>query len=257
MSQVDNLLSSLTEEEIAALYADASNEPHIVIGSDRYISVPDRLKRIAVQHDHNIETVVFDCPRYWDGHDMSLMKVYINYMRSDGSLGAYIADSVIVDENDDTIMHFMWTISGYVTEVKGTITFLVCIKTVDTEGNPVQHWNSELNREMYVSEGLECGSELYPDVITQILVVADRANNIAAALEEHLANNDFTLGLPIVTEEDDGKILRVSNGEWTADPLEVYEGDTLDGYIIVSPSGTQYKLVVSDDGALSAEAVTE
>ena len=39
-------------------------EPHIVIDDDRYIAVPKKLRRLAVQHDHNVETVTFDCPRY-------------------------------------------------------------------------------------------------------------------------------------------------------------------------------------------------
>ena len=47
------------------------SEPHIVIDSHRAITVPEQLKRIAVQFDHNFETVTFDCPRYWDGHDLS------------------------------------------------------------------------------------------------------------------------------------------------------------------------------------------
>lgn len=46
--------------------ASGVDEAHIVINSDRSVSVPDELKNIAVQYDHNIETVTFDCPRYWD-----------------------------------------------------------------------------------------------------------------------------------------------------------------------------------------------
>ena len=71
MSLAESLLNSIDE---------TTTEGHIVIGNDRYITVPDELKRLAVQYDHNIETVTFDCPRYWDGLDMSAMAVYINYM---------------------------------------------------------------------------------------------------------------------------------------------------------------------------------
>ena len=56
------------------------SEEHIIIGRDRYITVPEGLKRIAVQYDHNVETVTFDCPRYWDEHDLSTMNIYINYI---------------------------------------------------------------------------------------------------------------------------------------------------------------------------------
>ena len=43
--------------------ASGIDEQHIIINSDRSITVPTELKNIAVQNDHNIETVMFDCPR--------------------------------------------------------------------------------------------------------------------------------------------------------------------------------------------------
>ena len=172
----EELLNSLTEDQIAAYTADPASEEHIIVGADRVITVPDSLKRIAVQFDHNIETVTFDCPRYWDGHDMSKMAIYINYMRQDNARGSYAATNVTIDETDDKIMHFDWTISGNVTEVKGNISFLICIKKTDDEGLETNHWNSELNQEMTVSQGLECEEsifEQYPDLITQLLLKMD------------------------------------------------------------------------------------
>lgn len=170
MSDAYDLLNTLSEDEIAAYIAEAEIEPHIIIDKNRHISVPDELKRIAVQFDHNVETVTFDCPRYWDEHDMSQMKVYINYIRSDGEPGCYEAENVAVDEADNTIMHFTWTISKNVTMVSGTLTFLVCIKKADTEGNEEIHWNSERNSETHISQGLECGEAIeakYPDILDQ------------------------------------------------------------------------------------------
>ena len=115
MSKVEELLDSLTEAYAAE--SDNESDPHIVIGVDRYITVPEELKRIAVQYDHNMRTVTFDCPRYYDGRDMSLMKVYINYKNlNDGTVaGSYIADNMRVDENDSNAMHFDWTINSPVT----------------------------------------------------------------------------------------------------------------------------------------------
>ena len=156
MSQAEELLNS-----VETYTADETTEPHIVVGEDRFIVVPDELKRIAVQHDHNIETVTFDCPRYWDEHDMSKMTIYIVYERVDGFTGSYIATNVTVDETDDTIMHFDWCVSRNATLVKGELEFQICVKN-NVEGVEVNHWNSEINREMYVSEGLEC-TVLTPD----------------------------------------------------------------------------------------------
>lgn len=173
MSQADELLNSLSTADISTYSANSEEEPHIVISDDRIISVPETLKRIAVQYDHNVETVTFDCPRYWDGLDMSTMKVYINYMLENRLMGSYVADNVTVDKTDSNVMHFSWTISRNVTAYDGKITFLVCIKKVDADGNEENHWNSELNNELYVSKGLETNEiieEEYPDIITQLLV---------------------------------------------------------------------------------------
>lgn len=175
--EAENLLDDLLEVDPSARLYDPSIEEHIVIGEDRFITVPPMLKKIAVQFDHNIETVTFDCPRYWDGHDMSTMKVYINYLTPNNGRGMYPADNVVVDDENDKIMHFEWTLSREVTTYKGNISFLVCIKAIDEDGMETNHWNSELNREMVISEGLECGESIvqeYPDLITQILLRLDR-----------------------------------------------------------------------------------
>lgn len=194
MSRADELLDAVSDEGIALYTADPTTEAHIVVDSNRFITVPEELRRIAVQFDNNMETVTFDCPRYWDGIDMSKMKVYINYLTNSNVRGMYWADKVTVDPQDDTIMHFDWLITRNVTLVKGPISFLVCIRDVDEEGNESNHWNSELNQEMYVSEGLECEEsilEQYPDIITQLLTRMDYVEEIATP--EHMQNyvNEF------------------------------------------------------------------
>ena len=190
MSQADELLELLSNDGVTALSADPSVEQHIVIDSSRNITVPGQLKRIAVQYDHNIETVTFDCPRYWDGHDMSTMIVYINYKRPDGKVGSYIANNVKIDDVDDSIMHFDWTISNYCTMVSGSLMFLVCIKRTNSDGEEINHWNSELNTEMYVSKGLETENlveESYPDIITQLLERMDVVEDAAGPIAENTA----------------------------------------------------------------------
>lgn len=170
MSQADELLNSLSEDDVSLQLANPETEPHIIIGDDRFITVPKELQRIAVQYDHDVETVTFDCPRYWDGLDMSDLSIYINYMRKDKYVGCYKATDISVDTANSNIMHFNWKISRNVSEVMGELKFLVCIKKGDSEGYEINHWNSELNTEMYISEGLEPGEgvfDAYPDIIAQ------------------------------------------------------------------------------------------
>lgn len=186
MSQTEDLLNSLSATDISAYSSDSSAEPHIVIGSDRIITVPDSLKRIAVQYDHNVETVTFDCPRYWDERDLSQLTIFINYKLPNGVIGAYRAENVMIDNSDQNIIHFNWGITSNVTQIKGKIEFLVCAKTVDSSGNEVIHWNSELDESLYVSEGLECNESIieeHPDLITQIFETTDES--VRTYLNEH------------------------------------------------------------------------
>lgn len=166
MSQTEAFMKNLTGSNVVN-----AAEGHFVIGKDRNITVPSGLKRIAVQNDHNIETVTFDCPRFWDGQDMSKMSVYINYIRADKETGTYRADNVTVDKYFIDTMHFDWTISRNVSEVAGKIAFQVCIKKADEEGNETAHWNSEVYKDCFVTESLVCDNEyiaeLMPDIIDQ------------------------------------------------------------------------------------------
>ena len=170
-----------TAEELLATMAASEVEEHIVIGADRTITVPPALKAIAVQHDHNIETVTFDCPRYWDEHDFSTMSIYVNYRNAKGEVGQYPVTNVTIDTSNSNIIHFDWTISEYVTRSKGKISFLVCIYTADSDGTKQRHWNSRLNQDMEVLEGLELdGNTIYnqnPDIIENMLARIESLEN--------------------------------------------------------------------------------
>lgn len=200
---------SKAEETLDALSAgvDTESEPHFVINSDRFIVVPESLKQIAIQHDHNIETVTFDCFRYWDGHDLSTMRVFVNYLRSDGGMGS--SEATITEIGEDT-MSFDWTISQHVTFVEGPLTILVCIKEVTAENEVLYHWNSELNSELFVGPGLNTGEyleETYTDIITGLLVRMDEIN-LAVKITDVLVGGtsiveDGVAKIPLASESPD------------------------------------------------------
>ena len=154
MSRAEELLNGLGTEE------------YIIIGADRHITVPNSLKRIAVQGDNNIETVVFKGPRYWDNHDLSSMTFRVNYERSDGKRDSYAVDDINVDVDTGNYILFTWVISRKLTAVKGPLSFSIC-----AIGEDDIHWNSEICKDMYISEGLEVNeyiADKYPDVIEEI-----------------------------------------------------------------------------------------
>ena len=147
----------------AELFASLNaEEPHIIINSDRSVTIPEELKNIAVQYDHNIETVTFDCPRYWDGNDLSEMIVNINFVRPDKYEDTYVCKNVTVDSNDPNIMHFDWTISRNVTEVSGTLIFIVCVRKSYIDGETSQVWHSQKCDACTILPGLKCDQVVIP-----------------------------------------------------------------------------------------------
>lgn len=173
MSQAEDLLNTLSD-----IYYEG---PHITVNSNRTITIPDALKHIAVTGDHNIETVTFDCPRYWDEHDFSMMKVYINYQRPDGFKDCCPVKNLRISDKVDTQIQFEWTLTGNVTAVKGNLSFLVYIESSDA--NPC--WHSRLNQDLIVDEGLDCKEQIAraPDSIEDVLA-RTTASYIAEAKAE-------------------------------------------------------------------------
>lgn len=213
-----SLAEELLENSVSIYTVDPETEPHIVIGADRFITVPEELKRIAVQFDHDVETVTIDCPRYWDDIDLSKLPIYINYIRADGVKGKYAVNNIAFSgENMDT-MSFTWTISKNATMVKGNLTFLVCIVRVDANGNELIHWNSELNKDLYVSEGLEVSeviAALYPDILEQWYAELTAEKNsgkfdgISPKIEVEMIANGHVV---TITDRDGTKQFTVLNG---------------------------------------------
>ena len=244
MSQADELLNQLSEDDISLQSANPETDPHIVVGDDRVISVPKELQRIAVQHDHNVETVTFDCPRYWDDLDMSELSIYINYMRKDRVVGCYKATDISVDADNDRVMHFNWLISHNVSDAVGQLKFLVCIKKSDADGYEVNHWNSELNTEMYISEGLETGEAVigsYPDIISQFEDEVQAVKDILLAARD---SGEFDGATFTPAVDDDGNL------SWTNDKGRTNPATkNIKGYspkIIVKEIADGKQLVITD-----------
>lgn len=212
MSQAEELLNGLSGNEPTVYTVEPDTEPHIIVNADRTITIPDELKHIAVQFDHNIETVTFDCPRFWDDHDFSTMKVYVVYRRPDGYVDRYPVKNLRVDDADAQMIHFEWTISKNVTPIKGNISFIVCINKVDDAAIEINHWNSRLNQDLVVDEGLECATnelvEQRPDILEYILARLDTFEQgavppdiIQNAVKEYLDKNPIGGGVDFETDQ--------------------------------------------------------
>lgn len=208
---------------------------NVVIKKDRTVTVPASEAKIGVQYDHNVNVITFDCPRYPDDDrsvDMSTMQIYINYMLPDKTLGSYLAENVKVDTNNPDTIHFNWKITRNVTQVKGALQALVCIKKVDTEGNELYHWNTDLIQSFHVGEGMECLETIssdYADVISQLLV---NMNTVVGEFEALSADvtartSEETLQGLVNNAASDEKLGSIVNAYMEANPVGINVDDTL------------------------------
>lgn len=181
MSQAEELLNNTSLDDISLYTAEPETEEHIIVGHDRRIIVPEALKRIAVQYDHNVETVTFDCPRYWDDNDLSTMNIYISYLRPDNMVGMYIVDNVRIDKTNPRIIHFEWTIGDEISMVSGPLKFSISAKRKTDSDTTRVRWYSEINSEMFVSEGMDSSDVVVsenPDIINDLV---SKMNSVLSA----------------------------------------------------------------------------
>ena len=181
MSLAENLLNSLETTNSTSSYSALNEEPHIVVGADRNIIVPQSLRKIAVTGDTGVETVTFDCVRYWDGNDLSTFAIYLNYVLPDRSIGTYIPKSITANDGED-VFHFDWEINRYMTKSNGTIAFsITAIKTkLNESGETVvdKQWGSFPNTECSIVDGIDIANvpdnEETEDILAQITEILEK-----------------------------------------------------------------------------------
>lgn len=191
---------------------------HIIISNDRTVIVPASVNKIGNQYEHNVNKVTFDCPRYADDEqtiDLSTMKIYINYIRPDKEPLSSLAENVIVDETDPTIIHFDFRITRNVTFAKGVLSCLVCIKSVNSEGIEEHHWNSDIFTKLTVGEGMENEeviSEENSDLITKLLLEVDTTKAEVNGFSDRIDSVDRKVGsLDLLSTEDKSSVVSAVN----------------------------------------------
>lgn len=157
MSLAEEMLATMPLSDDSSTYS-ADEEPHIVINESRQAIVPNELKTIAVTGDKDIETVTFDCVRYWDGNDLSTFAIYLNYVLPDLTTGTYIPEKITTTDGDE-FYHFDWQIKNNITAKSGKISFAVtAISTKpNLAGTPIvdKQWSSLPNSDCSIALGID------------------------------------------------------------------------------------------------------
>lgn len=176
----------------------------VVEPSSRMVVNADGETTTIMQYDHNSERLVFEIPRYIEGHDMMLCdSVRVHFVNtstnksfgsSKSNVGVYeVSDLQISD--DDNVLLCSWLVSQDATQFIGTLSFI--IRFVCTEnGSVVYAWNTAIYSNIIISDGIYNGDDIvtkYPDVLeqwkAQINTMLTTSMAILDKQNEQIANN--------------------------------------------------------------------
>lgn len=148
----------------------ANGEDYIVIDSYlRTMTFPASVKNIGVENDKDVHKLNFMMPRYFSEYDLSTFNIRINYLNAQGDGDMYVVTDPTVE--DDAI-YFSWLVGRHACLYKGAVTFIVCLKLADGEGDVAQEFNTTL-ASLQVLPGLETEPAILEndyDIIEQLLL---------------------------------------------------------------------------------------
>lgn len=87
----------------------------------------------------------------------------INFIKPLGDQGAYVCKPATIDQSNDNVIHFEWTISSQVTQQPGAIKFIVCMQKDATDQTTSLIWHSQICSSMNILPGIECDSSVISD----------------------------------------------------------------------------------------------
>lgn len=180
------------EEALAAATVDDATIEYCTVDDDtRLVTIPEKYKKLGVESDEKAKRVWFRFPKIVgnNGIDLSAIGVRVNFRNANGDGDIYIVDDLTVD--GDYVI-FSWELKRKVTAYKGHVSFVVCAVKSATDGTTKNEWNTTLNKECEVLEGLEVSEQIAqenPDIIEYILANLGgsvSAEQIATAVEEYM-----------------------------------------------------------------------
>lgn len=184
---------TLEEAFAAATVDDGSETVYCTVDDDtRLVTIPEKYKKLGSESDEKAKRVWFRFPKMVGNNDIDLsaVSVRVNFRNANGDGDIYMVQDLTVD--GDYVV-FSWELSRKVTAYKGNVRFVVCAVKSSTDGAAKNEWNTTLNRECEVLEGLEVTEQITqenPDIIEYILANLGgsvSAEQIASAVEEYMA----------------------------------------------------------------------
>lgn len=147
---------TFSSDEIVAIYSGSSAEAYVLVSSDRSMTVESDSQLAGVVGDHNSNPVRFHIDRYVDGGDLAECTKYniVWQNKTAGTKGK--ADMTMAIDSDDTKkLVGVWLVDYETCAAAGTLDIVFRAIQEDSSGNIVYEWQTLLNSDMCVKEGIE------------------------------------------------------------------------------------------------------
>ena len=149
---------------------------------------------IGVYHDKDVNRLTFEVPGIYKGIDLTGYQISINYMNEEEQKDVYLVNecNIAMGANDKPeSITFDWVVGATACAVPGALSFTVCFKKLDSEGNILNEINTKLTR-MKVLEGCEAvESEIeeryMTDLAGQLYKELDEVKKHGSDVKEKLA----------------------------------------------------------------------
>lgn len=147
-------------------------QSNVIVVDDnlRTMTIPADIKLLGVESDDDVNKIVFQLPKMYNGFDLSQFSARINYLNANAEGDVYIAEDLSAEGD---VLTFTWLVGRMACMYKGDVNFIVCLKKFkdDGSGEVLQEFNTTVYK-LPVLEGLETTEAVvqqYPDIIEYLL----------------------------------------------------------------------------------------
>lgn len=159
-------------EELIKDFMQTDENFCIIDDATRSITVAEKFKLLGVESDEKVKRIKFKCSKIvGDNTDLSQLRLYVHYRNSNKEEDSYLIEDVKTIGEEIT---FSWLLSRKVTKYVGNVQFIVSAKKSQADGTLTNEWNTTLNKDCNVLEGLPIGTppsveQAEKDIIEQLL----------------------------------------------------------------------------------------
>lgn len=178
------------EDQDYEFYTDYNDENISTVNDEKIISLNP--KQINVTQETNSQYIPFHINRYYDGFDLTKIKLYFYFVNRQGQYG--VNNAVDVYYNEDTIK-LAWLVDSSATALDGKLKFEIRGEGTNSKGYKYL-WKTQPNSEINIIKSLQSKNFIQPDdswqetFLTKIDAKLAEANNAVLRAQDAVVESE-------------------------------------------------------------------